>query len=162
MNAIYSQPTEPKTTFFGQQSKSDFVALNAIEIALQGTLETHAVGSLPRKLASVRFATSSLQNCAERLFAWEERTGFMADVAEQHPHLTRKIKRLRREQLTLRQSFRRIIAQLESLAPNDAPAFDALCQKLSTLIDRLDCQMRSEEELLEDAYLQDTGGEGGS
>ena len=160
--ATNTQATEVCTPAISQQTQLEFTTLGHVKNAVKEVINADVVGDDPgRKLARVRFVTSSLRRHVERLFALEEHDGYMTDLAESCPHLLPKITRLRNEHDTLCESLRQIVTRLELLVPNDTPAFDALCKELLELITRLDRHTRVETELLEDAYLRDVGGEGG-
>jgi hemerythrin-like domain-containing protein len=146
-----------------QQTQLELEMLAHIKRALKGSIQASVVGDdSSRKLANVRFVTSSLQRYVERAFAMEEHDGYMIELRATHPHLLHKLNRLSDEHDHLRSSLRRIVPRLDLLPPDDLPALENLCRELSAFVAELDRHVHTEVQLLEEAYLQDIGGESGT
>lgn len=114
-----------------------------------------------RKLSGVRFLTGWFQQQVERLFAIEERDGYMTYVREALPQLTERIQSLQAEHHEIRDQLAEIVVRLERVLPNSLSSFDALCEELKALLSRLKQHTENETEMLQDALTADIGGEGG-
>ena len=147
-----------------QQTELEHQYLRHVKDALRGAIAWDVSGEddLARKLSSMRFVAQSFQRYLERLFALEEHDGYMAVITETHPHLTSKLDTLRSQHEAYREAIRQIMPRLELIAPDEREAFDAICRELLTSVDRVAKHNQEETRLLQDAFCQDTGGEGGA
>jgi hemerythrin-like domain-containing protein len=146
-----------------QHAHLEFQTLGHFTRALKEAIRTElTIDDPPRRLATVRFVMSSLQQYVERLFAMEEHDGYFAELAGTRPELVNRIKRLGDEHNALRKSLRQIVTRLDLLPAEDVAAFESICKEIVVVIGNLDQHTHAEIQLLEDAYMQDTGGEGGT
>ncbi len=145
-----------------EQAEREFQLLDAIARELVSIIQPD--GSANNRsdiLEKVRIGTASLLRHVERVFAIEEEDGYMVSLAETHPELLHRIDRLRNEHEALRDSLEKVVTSLQSVPDNDEFAPQTIYTMLLEILQRLDRHTHAESQLLEDAYLQDTGGEGG-
>ncbi len=129
--------------------------LSMIDWPIEGTLFT-------RKLSGLRFLTSWFQQQIDRMFAIEEHDGYMDMAVEVAPHLASKIEALQKEHATLREKLHQIVTQLERTLPDKLAEFEQLCAELAAFLKSLDTHLHKESQLIQDAFSQDIGGEGGN
>jgi len=113
-----------------------------------------------RKLSSLRFITQSFQRHLERLMALKEQDGYMSDAVEQMPSLADKEQTLLREHDEFEESLHRLVLKLEHVSASDRAKMDEACRDLEELLVKLDDHHRREAELMQEAYLRDSGGQG--
>jgi hemerythrin-like domain-containing protein len=130
---------------------------DALRVAIGWQLQGE---ELSRKLSTVRFISQSLQRHLEHLMALEEYDGYMDMVAEQTPHLARRVDALRHEHDQLRQAVNRIVPRLERVSHSNPTLVAQLCDELLELVDTLDAHDKKEAALLQEALGRDGGGEG--
>ena len=147
-----------------QQTELEHQNLRYVKEALRGAIawDVPDDNDLARKLSSVRFVAQSFQRYLERLFALEEHDGYMAVLTETDSYLTSKLEMLRSQHEAYRETIRQIMPRLERISPEECDEFDVLCRELLTLVDRVTKHNQDESRLLQDAFYQDTGGEGGT
>ena len=121
--------------------------------------QTDEVG-FAKRLSSTRFTVKSFQRHLERLFAMEEDGGYMATVGVEKPNLCSRIEALRLEHDGFREHLGRIVSELEQLSADDQESFHCLCNDLGALIDQVNAHERNENQLFQEAFLRDEGGEG--
>ena len=139
---------------------SEADSFQAVVNALDTTLQTDVVDSDRwRKLAHVRFVSTMLQRFLDRLFASEE-CEHLTEL-EQHPKLHHRIEELRREHVTLRNGMSEALFQLERTCAANAKACDESFARLTQLLKLIHRHMQKENELVQDCYDQDIGGEAG-
>ena len=144
-----------------QQTKVESQALEHITQALEVMIGWAVdVGGYGRKLSSVRFFTVLYQQHLERLFALEEIDGYMESVSRFNPELTSRVEELKRDHEQLRAAVRRIVVRLDLASPTNLPEFDATCFEVRTIINHVLDHLRHEQDLLVEAFNQDSGGEG--
>ena len=144
-----------------QQSRVEREAMEHVTLALERTLIWNVKGEeFSRKLSSVRFVTESFQHHLERLFALEELDGYMNVVCQLHPEFTGKVNDLKETHKQLHETIRQLVLRLEQALPTDLAKFDVICEELENLIDSFRKHNQEENELLVEAVLRDTGGQG--
>jgi hypothetical protein len=111
-----------------------------------------------RKLSTLRFLAQSFQRHLERLLALEEDDGYMGLALASSPQLARATAALKAEHDRFRVETRRVAQRLESL-----PATADLggpCAELLALLGEVEAHSRKEIALIQEAFVQDGGGEG--
>lgn len=136
---------------------------NALREALAWDIRT--IG-FTKKLSSVRFVLQSLHRHFERLMELEEAGGYMVVVDQLKPNLGPRAKELRLEH----EEFRALLCKLQpsieslpsiaSLSDEEMGCFNRLCDELCGLLNRIDAHEEKEDDLLQEAFLYDEGGEG--
>ena len=119
-----------------------------------------AVPDFSRKLSSLRFVCESFERHLARLLDLEETDGYMSVVLDAHPEMTERVKTLRNEHTEFRQEVRDILGRLNAVSSTDHDKFSAISDELVGLLDRLDQHQHKEISVLQEALLQDAGGEG--
>lgn len=144
-----------------QQVLVENQTLAFVTSALRSTIGWKFQGSdLSRKLSSLLFVLQSFQRHLKRLMSLEEEEGYMSVVLNSRPELHEEVEALRREHDEFRAATARILARLRRLAPTDHQGFAKASEKLLALLDKLDAHSKKEIDLLQEALLQDEGGEG--
>ena len=144
-----------------QQAAIEHEMLKHIASALRATMERKLTGDdVSHKLGSLRFISQSFQRHLEHVMALEEYDGYMNTVTESYPQLTERTHKLRHEHDRFRETLGRINYQLERLSPVDVAAFDESCANLSQLLEEINDHNQRETALIQEAFLDDVGGEG--
>lgn len=86
-------------------------------------------------------------------FHWEEEDGYMTEVEERRPYLTRAVEQLRQEHRTLAHGLEEL---LEAVTAAEAPNED-LCARAAGWLRGLRDHERRENLLVEDTFNQDEG-----
>lgn len=135
--------------------------LEHVKAALRLTLdwEVPAVG-MSRKLSSVRFTLKSFERHLQRLMRLEESGGYMDTVGESKPNMQQQAESLLTDHDDFRRSLESIVPALDALGNDEKQQFEATCQEIRALLDRVDEHDRKEVDLLQEALLSDEGGEG--
>ena len=135
--------------------------LDHIKQALRVTLDwkVPSVG-VHQKLSSMQFTLKSFQRHLDRLMNLEERDGYMVLVMETKPNLCCRVERLAEDHQRFRESIEQLIPEIESLCEFQNEQFEDICQQINDLLDRVDHHDEQEVELLQEAFLDDEGGEG--
>ena len=115
-----------------------------------------------RKLSGLRFQQRWFQQQVERVFAIEEHDGYMNLVLDLEPKYSQQVKQLQSEHVSLRNRLTQISTRLDRMQPDDLTTFNAICEELRFVIQSLDDHIEREKEILQLAFNQDVGGEGGS
>ena len=141
---------------------AEHIRLQNVKDALRVTLNWRAPAvGLSRKLSSVAFIIRALQRHLERQLALEEDGGYLLDlVGEQKPSMLVQANRLRSQHDDFRASLRTLLPSVEQLTPEDRERLEGLSAEICALLDRIDEHDAQEVELLQEAFLQDDGGEG--
>lgn len=144
-----------------QQTELEVGTLDQLANALQAAISWEVKPKqFARKISTVRFVVESFQRYLERLFSLEEYDGYMAVVQDKRPHWDRRIEELRGQHEEFRQTIRRVTTRLERITPDERSTFENLCHELVKLIKDIAEHNNREDELLEDAFNVDDGGEG--
>jgi hemerythrin-like domain-containing protein len=116
--------------------------------------------SFARKLHTIHFIALSLQRHLDHLLTLEECDGYMDAVVTLCPQLGRQVDALRQEHDQFRKASRQVIHGLETVAPTDQTTFRKMCDEALALLKKLDDHTRKEVELVQEAFVRDSGGEG--
>lgn len=116
--------------------------------------------SLDRKRASVRETLKNFCQHLERLMEFEEEDGYLATVADMRPNWCDRVSRLLEDHQDLRLRIGRLVPQVSNTISWDDDSFDCACSEINELLDRVDRHDRNEIALLQEAMLNDVGGEG--
>ncbi|MDZ4821642.1 MAG: hemerythrin domain-containing protein [Planctomycetota bacterium] len=144
-----------------QQTLIEHQTLKHIVEALRTVLNWHVPeAGAPRKLTSLRFVTSSLQRHVEYMLNLEETGGYMPEIRAASPKLTDQVEALRQQHDEFRETLRQIVAGLEEVTAGNQQQFASLCERLTTLLAKLDEHSKKETELVQEAFLREEGGEG--
>jgi hypothetical protein len=144
-----------------QQVLVEHQTLAYVVSALRSTIGWKFPGTdLSRKLSSLLFVGESFQRHLERLMSLEEAEGYMAVVLASRPELNDEVETLRQEHGQFRASLGQVLTRLRAVAPQDHQAFSAASEDFLALLDKLDDHSKHETDLLQEALLQDEGGEG--
>ena len=114
-----------------------------------------------RKLSTLQFIGHSFQRHLERLLAVEEDGGYMDLVSASAPQLGRAVDALRAEHDQFRTASRRVADRLERVSASDPAGLAEVCDELLALLRKVEAHNRKEIDLLQEAFAQDEGGEGG-
>ena len=135
--------------------------LDHVKQALRVTLDWNVptVG-VARKLSSVRFTLKSFQRHLERMMNLEEQDGYMVLVAEIKPNMSYRVERLAEDHKRFRESFHRLLPEVETLTEYQSEHFEDVCRQIYDLLDSVDRHDEEEVELLQETFLCDEGGEG--
>lgn len=140
------------------QTWMEHQSLEHIKRALRVTLEWQTPSiSLQRKRQSVRFATESFARHLQRLMRIEEEDGYMRMVVDAKPNKGRLIESLRDDHTRFRRDIELLLIELDELGDWQEEQFDALCERISRLLDEVDRHDHDEVRLLQDALLLDEG-----
>lgn len=144
-----------------QQAAIEHEMLKHIAAALRATMQWKLTGEdLSRKLGSLRFISQSFQRHLEHVMTLEEYDGYMNIVTESYPEFTERTKKLRAEHDHFREELGRTNYRLERLSATDLGGFNDNCQRLSTLLEEINDHNQRETALIQEAFLEDVGGEG--
>lgn len=145
-----------------QQAAIEHEMLKHIAAALRATMQWELTGNdLSRKLGSLRFISQSFQRHLDHVMTLEEYDGYMNAVTESCPQYTERTEKLRRDHDRFREAIGRINYRLEHLSPADVMSFEDNCGSLNQLLDEINDHNQRETELIQEAFLEDVGGEGG-
>lgn len=135
--------------------------LDHVKQALRVTLnwKVPAVG-MPRKLSSLQFTMKSFQRHLQRIMEMEERDGYMAEVVESKPNTAERIQHLLRDHASFRSWLSDLAPEVDSISEYEEDRFEAVCCRISDLLDQVDRHDAAEIELLQETLLFDEGGEG--
>jgi hemerythrin-like domain-containing protein len=129
--------------------------------ALRTTVSWKITGSdISRKLSSLRFVAESFDRHLRRLLELEEADGYMKVVITERPEMTDTVRALRSEHVEFRTAVKDLLNRLHKVEPTDLRSFAVISDDLSGLLDKLDEHHHKEQGLLQEALLQDEGGEG--
>lgn len=113
-----------------------------------------------RKLSTLRFMAQSFQRHLERLLALEECDGYMDMVVASAPRLSRATETLRGEHELFRKEARQFVQRLERLSAMEPVVLGQVCDDLLILLDKIEQHSQKEMNLLQEAFIQEEGGEG--
>jgi hypothetical protein len=135
--------------------------LDHVKQALRVTLDwkVPTVG-VARKLSSVQFTLKSFQRHLERMMILEEQDGYMTLVAELKPNMSFRVERLALDHGRFRDSFLRLLPEVEALCEYQNEDFEEVCREIYALLDSVDRHDEEEVKLLQETFLCDEGGEG--
>lgn len=135
--------------------------LSHLKQALRVTLNWKAPSvSMPRKMSSVQFTMKSFQRHLTRMMDLEEQDGYMSAVVERNPNVSPRIQRLEREHSDFRDQLDDLSPDVTAMTAFDEDRFEATCDRIRDLLDRVDMHDVNEIELLQETMLCDDGGEG--
>ena len=144
-----------------QQVLIEQQTLAYVTSALRSTVGWKFQGAdLSRKLSSLLFVGQSFQRHLKRLMSLEEEEGYMTVVLASRSELHAEVEALRLEHDEFRSGVARILSRIRRLAPTDHEGFAKTSAELLALLERLDAHGKKETDLLQEALLQDEGGEG--
>lgn len=144
-----------------QQAAIEHEMLKHIAAALRATMQWKLTGEdVSRKLGSLRFISQSFQRHLEHVMALEEYDGYMNVVTESYPRFTDRTKKLRDEHDRFREQLGRINYRLERMSGADLDAFNDHCTQLNSLLEEINDHNQRETALIQEAFLEDVGGEG--
>ena len=144
-----------------QQVLAEHQTLAFVTSALRSTMGWKFAGSdLSRKLASSLFVGQSFQRHLKRLLSLEEEEGYMDAVLSSHPELHEEVEKLRHEHDDFRRDLSRLLGRLRRVSPTDHEGFANVSADMEALLDRLETHSTKETDLIQQALLQDEGGEG--
>jgi hypothetical protein len=144
-----------------QQTLVEHELLGYLVEGLRTTLAWQVQGEdFTRKLSTLRFMAQCFQRHLERMMALEEYDGYMGLAGATSPWLGRKVDALRQEHTRLREAARRVVHGLEHASPTDQGEFACLCEALAALLLQVEEHTRKEVTLVQEAFTQDSGGEG--
>jgi hemerythrin-like domain-containing protein len=92
----------------------------------------------------------------DRHFSFEEQEGFMHQVLRRRPTLSERVEELRREHEALRNDFQDLLALAER-SRDDAMRIQLLGTQLDATLLRLREHEGAENEVMQEAFLQDLG-----
>ena len=96
----------------------------------------------------------------EHVLALQEYDGYMDLVLQISPQQGNLIDALRQEHDQFRKEASHIVHQFEHALPTDGDSFARSCAELAGLLNRLDVHNKKEMALLQEAFVQDEGGQG--
>ena len=141
-----------------QQTKVETDMLKLLMEGLRSTVAWKVQDhDITRKLSTLRFIAQSFQRHLDRLFAVEEKDGYM-DLAGKKPRLSRTVDALKLEHGEFRTEIQRIVHGLEGISSNEHATFCTLCEELLALLEKLDEHSKKEADLFLEAFEQDRGG----
>jgi hemerythrin-like domain-containing protein len=136
--------------------------LNYITEGLRQTLSWKLrEGDFTRKLSTLRFMSQSFQRHLEHLLALEEFDGYMDQVLQHSPHLSKNVDTLKADHERLRRGARLLMQRLERAGTDNAETFQRICEDFREYLRSLESHNRSEAALLQEAFEREAGGEGG-
>ncbi len=94
-----------------------------------------------------------------RRFALEEVAGFMREVLERRPTLSRQVELLHQEHRDILALTEEIQEGLTAVAAEDASTIEDLCMRVSFLLSNVDHHTEHENLLVSYVFTQDIGGE---
>jgi hypothetical protein len=145
-----------------KQAAIEHEMLKHIAAALRATMQWKLAGDgLSRKLGSLRFISQSFQRHLDHVMTLEEYDGYMNVVTESYPQHIERTEKLRCDHDRFRETIGRINYRLEHLSPADLAAFEENCSQLNQLLEEINDHNQRETELIQEAFLDDVGGEGG-
>ncbi|HWB10492.1 MAG TPA: hemerythrin domain-containing protein [Pirellulales bacterium] len=145
-----------------KQAAIEHEMLKHIAAALRATMQWAPTNDdISRKLGSLRFISQSFQRHLEHVMALEEYDGYLNVVTESYPEYTERTQKLRCDHDRFRDMLGRINYRLERMSPSDAAAFAENCSTLAKLLEEINDHNQRETELIQEAFFEDVGGEGG-
>ena len=145
-----------------KQAAIEHEMLKHIAAALRATMQWEPTGDdISRKLGSLRFISQSFQRHLDHVMALEEYDGYMNVVTESYPEYTERTEKLRCDHDRFREALGRVNYRLEHITPADVAAFRENCAKLAKLLEEINDHNQRETELIQEAFFEDVGGEGG-
>jgi len=130
--------------------------------ALRVTLaREERAGDSAQRLATLRFIAQSFQRHLERMMSLEEDDGYLGWVVDENPRLDRAVAALRDEHDRFRDGSQHVMRRLAQASTGDRADLDLVCEELLALLRMLDEHRAKEGGLLQEAFVQDGGGEGG-
>ena len=148
-------------TDLAQQTLIEQNMLNLLVEGLRNTLAWEVEGDgFVRKLSTLRFITQSFQRHLEHVLALQEYDGYMDLVLQISPRLGNLVDALRQEHDQFRKEASHIVQQFENVLPTDGDSFARICADLAGLLKRLDVHNKKEVTLMQQAFVQDEGGQG--
>ncbi len=145
-----------------KQAAIEHEMLKHIASALRSTMQWELTGGdISRKLGSLRFISQSFQRHLDHVMALEEYDGYMNVVTESYPEYTERTEKLRCDHDRFRETIGRINYRLEHISPADFAAFEENCGTLSKLLEEINDHNQRETDLIQEAFFDDVGGEGG-
>jgi hypothetical protein len=143
------------------QCQAEFASLTQIKEALRVTLNWRAPSvGLSRKISSVLFVMRALQRHLEHQLTLEEQGGYMEIVRESMPSLYDQAVRLREQHDSFREELDAMVSRIQHLGPSCEDEVDQVCYIINDLLRHIELHEREEADLLQEALIQDVGGEG--
>jgi hemerythrin-like domain-containing protein len=145
-----------------KQAAIEHEMLKHIAAALRATMQWEPTGDdISRKLGSLRFISQSFRRHLDHVMALEEFDGYMNVVTESYPEYTERTEKLRCDHDRFRVTLGRISYRLERISPADVAGFQETCASLAKLLEEINDHNQRETELIQEAFFDDVGGEGG-
>jgi len=143
-----------------QQTVVEHEVLGHIMASLRSIVQWHVADTgTARKLSSLCFVTQAFQRHLARLTGLEEHDGYMSMVTAANPALSDTVDKLRDEHKKFGEEIDRLVSRLENVASDESTALDDALEQLLALMDDVDHHGSEEIRLIQQALLQDEGGE---
>jgi chromosome segregation ATPase len=140
-----------------QQLRIEQGLLQHIVDALVTTLDWDVLQEgMSRKLSTLRFLVQALQRHMHRLWAIHEFDGYMFYVLSKLPELKPQIDALKEEHEQIRHRVEDVASRLERAMG----ATEDVDVELSAILQQFEACKARETQLIQEAFMQDTGGEG--
>src|SRR5262249_45223205 len=108
----------------------------------------------------LKYLVECFQAHLEQMMKVEECDGYMEDVMQKHPNLSKSVGALRRQHDEFRQELWLIVGDIKRVLPTDQNSLNQLLDRANSLLKRFDAHNKKEAELVVESYLRDEGGEG--
>lgn len=143
-----------------QQTVVEHEVLGHIMASLRSIVEWQvAETGVSRKLSSLSFVTQAFQRHFARLMKLEEQDGYMCMVTAENPALSETVDELRCDHEKFRHEIECYNSQLETIASDECDQLDRISADLLSLLREVDRHGSREIQLIQQALLQDEGGE---
>ncbi len=143
-----------------QQTVVEHEVLGHVMASLRSIVDWHAADTgTARKLSSLCFVTQAFQRHLARLMGLEEHDGYMSMVTAANPALSETVDVLSGEHERFRTEINQLVSKLECLASDETILLDDISRQLLSLLDEVDRHGSKEIRLIQQALLQDEGGE---
>ncbi len=143
-----------------QQTIVEHEVLDHVMASLRSIVDWQVANTgAARKISSLCFVAQALQRHLVRLMDLEEHDGYMSMVTSANPALTETVGALCAEHETFRSEIDQVVSRLERLAPDESTLLDNISEQLLSLLDDVNHHGGEEIRLIQQALLQDEGGE---
>jgi hypothetical protein len=144
-----------------QQTLVEKRMLTCLIDGLKDTMAWKIAGDdLSRKLSTLKFIFRSFQSHMERLMGIEERDGYMDEVLEKQPQLSKTVEELRRQHDEFRAAMVDVASDLNHVTPAVGAGLNGVVKPLTGLLAAVDAHNQKEADLLQEAMEREEGGEG--
>lgn len=143
-----------------QQTVVEHEVLGHIMASLRSIVEWQvAETGASRKLSSLSFVTQAFQRHFARLMNLEEKDGYMCMVIAENPALSETVDQLRCDHERFRHDIECFNSRLGKIASDESEQLDRISADLLSLLRDVDRHGSQEIQLIQQALLQDEGGE---